>query len=117
MKTLIRYPVRIFWFICYAPLFIWECLKANMESAYIVAHPDLPIRPGIVRIRTSLKSNIGLTFLANSLTLKPGTMAVDTDKKNGILYVHWANVKTQDGDKASAVIARRFEYLLKRIFG
>lgn len=116
MRTLIGYPVRIFWFLCYIPVFIWECLKANIEGAYIVTHPDLPINPGIVKIRTSLKSDIALTFLANSLTLKPGTMTVDVDKKNSFLYIHWAHVKTQDVQKASELMTRRFEYLLKRVF-
>lgn len=107
---------RIFWFICYVPLFLWESLKANIDGAYRVIHPDLPINPGIVKVKTMLKSDVGLTFLANSLTLKPGTMTVDIDKENGFLYIHWANVKSQDIDRATELIVRRFERVLKRIF-
>lgn len=109
-------PKRYLWFIYYLLLFTWECVKANIDGAYRVAHPDLPIRPGIVKVKTALKSEVGLTFLANSLTLKPGTMTVDIDKENGFLYVHWANVKSQDIDKATGLIVRKFERVLLRIF-
>jgi len=108
--------MKILWFLYYIPLFIWECLKANLDGAYRVAHPDLPINPGIVRIKTGLRSDLALTFLANSITLKPGTMTVDIDKEKGILYVHWADVKSQDIEQATELIAGKLERVLKRIF-
>lgn len=104
------------WFFFYIPVFIWECLKANLEGAWRVAHPSLPIRPGIVKVKTTLKSDTGLTFLANSLTLTPGTMTVDIDRERGFLYVHWVDVKSEDIDKATELLVRRFERILKRIF-
>jgi len=109
-------PKRYFWFLCYIPVFIWECVKANLDGAWRVVHPQLPINPGIVKVKTTLKSDAGITFLANSLTLKPGTMTVDIDKENGYLYIHWVDVKTQDIQKASELIVGRFERILKRIF-
>lgn len=107
---------KLIWSFYYILVFSWECLKANIDGAYRVAHPDLPINPGIVKIKTNLTSNIGLTFLANSLTLTPGTMTVDIDRENRILYVHWIDVKTQDVTKATELIAEKFERILKRIF-
>lgn len=109
-------PSRFLWFIYYLLLFAWECVKANLESAYIVLHPDLPIKPGIVKVRTLLRSDAALTLLANSLTLKPGTMTVDIDKEKGFLYIHWANVKAQGIDEATRYIVEKFERVLKRIF-
>jgi len=107
---------RYFWFLYYLPLFIWECLKANIDVAYRVSHPDLPINPGIVKVKTTLKSDAGLTFLANSITLTPGTLSVDLDQEKGFLYVHWINVKDEDIEKATEIIVERFEKILKRIF-
>ncbi|MDD2752199.1 MAG: Na+/H+ antiporter subunit E [Candidatus Omnitrophica bacterium] len=109
-------PGRYLWFVYYLLLFTWECIKANIDGAWRVAHPDLPINPGIVKVKTNLKSEVGITFLANSLTLKPGTMTVDIDKTNGYLYIHWADVKSQDVDKATELIVRKFERVLMRIF-
>lgn len=100
----------------YVPVFLWELVKANLDVAYRVIHPALPIRPGIVRIRTSLKSDTGLTFLANSITLTPGTMTMDIDREKGILYIHWINVRHTDIEKATQDIAGKFEPILRKVF-
>ena len=107
---------RYLWFLYYIPIFIWECFKANIDVAYRVIHPNLPIHPGIVKVKTALKSDTALTFLANSITLTPGTLSVDIDKENGFLYVHWIEVRDKDIDKATELIVQRFEKILKRIF-
>jgi multicomponent Na+:H+ antiporter subunit E len=107
---------RYLWFLYYVPLFIWECIRANIDVAYRVIHPKLPINPGIVKVKTTLKSDTGLTFLANSITLTPVTMSVDIDPQKGFLYIHWIDVKDKDIQKATEIIVRRFENVLKRIF-
>lgn len=107
---------RYFWFSYYLPLFIWECIKANIDVAYRVSHPDLPINPGIVKVKTTLKSETGLTFLANSITLTPGTLSVDIDQERGFIYVHWIDVKDENVEKATEIVVERFEKILRRIF-
>jgi multicomponent Na+:H+ antiporter subunit E len=107
---------RYIWFCYYVPMFLWECLKANIDVALRVLNPKLPINPGIVKVKTTLKSDTGLTFLANSITLTPGTLCVDIDTEKGILYIHWIDVKTQDTDKATELIVSPFEKILKKIF-
>lgn len=107
---------RYFWAAYYIPVLIYECVKANLDVAYRVIHPDLPIKPGIVKIKTLLKSDIALTFLANSITLTPGTMSVDIDRDNGILYIHWINVRDEDIEGATKLIVGKFETILKGIF-
>jgi len=107
---------RYLWFLYYIPLFIWECIKANIDVAYRVTHPDLPINPGIVKVKTTLKSDTALTFLANSITLTPGTMSVDIDEENGFLYIHWIDVKDKDIKIATEIIVKIFEDVLRRIF-
>lgn len=105
-----------YFFAQYVPIFIWECIKANIDVARIVAHPGLPINPGIVKVRTRLKTDIALTFLANSITLTPGTMSVDLDRERGILYIHWIDVKTSDIEQATKIIVEPFEKVLVKIF-
>lgn len=114
---LLRHPMRyVYFFFAYLPLLLWEVIKANFDVAYRVAHPKLPINPGIVKLKTNLRSDTGITFLANSITLTPGTMTVDVDKEAGILYVHWIDVKEKDIEAATRYIAGRFEPLLDKIF-
>ena len=113
---LFAHAPRYLWFAYYVPMFLWECFKANLDVAYRVSHPDLPIHPGIVKIKTNLKTDTGLTFLANSITLTPGTMSVDVDKENGYIYVHWIEVKDKDIEGATKLVSAKFEKILKRIF-
>jgi len=113
---LFTHATRYLWFLYYIPIFVWECFKANIDVAYRVMHPDLPIHPGIVKVKTTLKSETALTFLANSITLTPGTLSVDVDKEDGFLYVHWIEVRNKDIDKATKLIVEKFERILKRIF-
>jgi len=107
-------PVRLFWLAIYIPYFLYYCVKANLDVAYRVLHPDLPIRPGIIKVRTNLKSKLAKTFLANSITLTPGTLTVDIVGQD--LYVHWINVHTLDPEEQTKIVVKRFEGLLKRIF-
>ncbi len=90
-------------------------LQANLDVVYRVVHPLMPIHPGIVKVRTTLKTDTARTVLANSITLTPGTMTVDiTDE--GYLYIHWINVQETDIEKATAAIVARFEEFLEKIF-
>jgi len=108
-------PVRIFWALVYLPVFFYYVIKANFDVVYRALHPKMPIKPGIVKIKTILKTESGITALANSITLTPGTLTVDlTD--DGFLYIHWINVKSDDIEEATKFIAKRFEWFLQRIF-
>ena len=68
--------------------------RANVDVAYRLITGR--IRPGIVRIKTGLKTDLGLAMLANSITLTPGTLTVEVDDKTNDLYVHWINVTDKD---------------------
>jgi multicomponent Na+:H+ antiporter subunit E len=107
-------PRRWLWGIIYLPFFFYHCIKANLDVAYRVVHVDVPIRPGIVRVPTTLTSDWSKTFLAASITLTPGTLVVDIDGQD--LYVHWINVADKDVEAQSRQIASKFEPMLRRIF-
>ena len=98
----------------YIPFFAWYVLKANVDVAARVLHPDVPIRPGIVKVRTTLTTEMAKTALANSITLTPGTLTIDIDGQD--LYIHWINISTDDVQQRTAEIVGRFEPLLRRIF-
>jgi multicomponent Na+:H+ antiporter subunit E len=107
---------KYLWFLWYAPVFAWECLKANIDVAARILSPSLPINPGIIKVKTTIKSDIGLTILANSITLTPGTLCVDIDIEKGFLYIHCIDVGSYDMDKYALGIVDKFEGILKRIF-
>ena len=106
-------PQRYFWFVIYLFLFIWACIRANFDVAYRVLHPAMPIRPGIVKVRTTLKSEFARTLLANSITMTPGTITVDIIDDS--LYIHWIYIRSEDPEVYTKMIIGDFEKYIKRI--
>jgi multicomponent Na+:H+ antiporter subunit E len=105
---------RILFSLAYIIVLFREIIKANLDVAYRVLHPKMPIKPGIVIIKTSLKSDIAKTILANSITLTPGTFTLDVIGDE--FLIHWINVKTEDIDEATNMIGWKFEKYLRVIF-
>jgi multicomponent Na+:H+ antiporter subunit E len=99
----------------YFAYFFKELVKSNIRLAAIVVSPSLPVKPGIVKVRTKLQSRMGRLMLANSITLTPGTLTVDLDGE--WLYVHWVHMESDDIEKATARIVAGFETYLEVIYG
>jgi len=105
---------RVAFFILYILVLFKEIIKANFDVAYRVIHPKMPIKPGIVIIKTRLKSDIAKVILANSITLTPGTFVLDIAGDS--LLIHWINVKTEDTAEATKIIGEKFEKYLRVVF-
>nr|AGF92974.1 Na+/H+ ion antiporter subunit family [uncultured organism] len=101
-------PVRWIIMIVYAIPLFWEMVKANFDVAYRVITGK--IEPGIVKITPDLETDLGITFLANSITLTPGTLTVDVDDEESELYIHWIKV----GESPTENIAGRFVKWIRR---
>jgi multicomponent Na+:H+ antiporter subunit E len=105
---------RLLSFFIYLAVLGFEIVTANLDVAYRVLHPAMPIRPGVVVIRTRLTSDIARMILANSITLTPGTFTLDVVGDR--LLIHWINVRTEDVSEASRLIGERFERYLRVVF-
>ena len=98
----------------FAAVFLFELLKSNIDVALRVLNPKLPIRPGIVRVNTTLRSSVARIVLANAITLTPGTLTVETEGEH--FYIHWIDVAAGDAEAASRAIVRKFERHLEVMF-
>jgi multicomponent Na+:H+ antiporter subunit E len=84
-------PLRVVAFVAYlVGPFLFALAKANLDVAARVITGK--IRPGIVRLSPGLKTDLGRTLLANSITLTPGTLTIDVDDESGDFFVHWIHV-------------------------
>ncbi len=107
-------PAAFYYTIVFLGVFLGELVKSNLDVARRVVSPSLPIKPGIVEVKTKLKSKMARLLLANSITLTPGTLTVDM--VDDILYVHWIDVKSDDIDIATNEIVSKFEKYLSKIY-
>ena len=99
----------------YLGVFFTELVKANLDVARRVVSPKLPINPGIVKVKSKLKSKIGRLILANSITLTPGTFTIEVDGED--FFIHWIDVETTDIEKATSKLVAKFETYLEVIYG
>ena len=101
-------------------IFFWELTKANWDVAKRALKPGkLNINPGIVKVPSELKSEYGLSMLANSITLTPGTITMDiAEDENGKnwYYIHWIDVAETDPEKAGDAIKGTMETWIRRIW-
>jgi multicomponent Na+:H+ antiporter subunit E len=72
-------------------LFYWfwlgrEIIKSNIDVAGRILSPRLPISPNIFTVRAGQKTDLGRVTYANSITLIPGTVAMDVDED--VITVH-----------------------------
>jgi multicomponent Na+:H+ antiporter subunit E len=107
-------PKRYFWLIYFVFLFAGAFIDASFDFAYRVLHPSLPIKPGIIKVRTILKRKSAIAILANCMGFAPGAVTVEIGD-DGILYIHMACIRYTDTQDATAAFVKRFETILKRI--
>ena len=107
-------PAAFFYTAIFLVVFLLELIKANIDVAWRVLSPSLPITPGIVQVKTQLKSKMARLLLANSISLTPGTLTVDIIEDT--LFIHWIDVKSDDIDLATKEIVSKFEKYLSKIY-
>ena len=99
-----------------AVLFLYELMVSAVRVALVVIRPDLSkaVRPAIVAVPLSVKSDAEITLLANLITLTPGTLSVDVSADKSVLYVH--ALYMDDRDAMIADIANGFEKKIREVF-
>lgn len=99
--------------VLYVLVFLKEVVVANFDVAYRVFSPRMPLEPQVVFIPLRVKTTLGITTIANSITLTPGTVTLDHDPDTNGLYVH-----AIDGRDPNAIVEpiRTWEDYALRIF-
>jgi multicomponent Na+:H+ antiporter subunit E len=108
-------PSRLCNFFIYTGVFVAELVRANLVMMRYVYSPRIDIKPGVVKVKTRLKTPLGRLALANSIALTPGSLVLDIE--DDTLFVHWLDVRTIDPDEATRIIAGPFEGYLEKVFG
>jgi len=108
-------PTRLYHFIIYTGVFVVELVRANINMMRYVYAPRLSVEPGVVKVKTNLKSPIGRLALANSISLTPGSLVLDIGKDE--LLVHCLDMRAIDPKKVTETVLGPFEAHLEKAFG
>lgn len=94
--------------------FTRDLVISNIDVAYRVLNPRIPINEGIIEYNTDLRSPTAMTILANSITLTPGTLVIECRESDGKMLIHCLNMKNEE-ETIKGV--RKWEKLLARVAG
>jgi multicomponent Na+:H+ antiporter subunit E len=97
----------------YALAFVEQIIVANFDVAYRVLAPEMPLEPQVILVPLRVETALGVTTIANSITITPGTVTLDHDPEENALYVH-----VIDGRDIEGVVApiREWEDYALRMF-
>lgn len=107
------YFVRVPRVISFAFYFLWQLILANVRVAHDVLTLRHHMRPGVLAIPLDVKTDIGITLLANVITLTPGTLSLDVSEDRKVLYVHVMYIT--DEEEARREIKEGFERRVKEV--
>lgn len=82
------FPIQLGWqaLLSYWPWLAREIFKSAWDVTKRIIDPRLPISPTLIEFAPSQKSDLGLVIHANSITLTPGTIAIEVQP--GRFLVH-----------------------------
>lgn len=82
------HPMHLGWWalFSYWPWLAWEIVKSAWDVSKRILHPRLPISPTLAEFAPLQHTDMGLVIHANSITLTPGTIAVEVAR--GRFLVH-----------------------------
>ena len=91
-------------------------MVSAVRVAFVVLHPNLKsvLKPAIVAVPLTVKSDAEITLLANLITLTPGTLSIDVSEDRRLLYVHVLHLA--DRQALIADIAGGFERKIAEVF-
>lgn len=101
---LVRYTVRV----------LLEIMIANLVVAKLILSSNKKLHPGFIDYPLTLQSSVGISLLANTISLTPGTVSCDLSDDRQHLLIHALHI--DDVDAIIADIHRKFEMPLQEIF-
>ncbi len=82
-----RRAISTWAFVSFIPYFLWQSLIGGLDVAWRSFHPRLPLEPNSYLYPLRLTSDSSRVFLAQVVSLMPGTLACRISRRNLIVHV------------------------------
>ena len=105
-------PAPLLWYglLRFAPFFLLRSLLGGVDVAWRAFHPRMPIAPELIEYPLRLPPGLPRVFMANTVSLLPGTLSVD-------LGLECLTVHVLDGRKGLSSEIGAVEQAVARVFG
>lgn len=77
---------KIFKFLRYICVLVIEIVKANFAVIHMILSEREELEPVLVQFRSDMKTPVGRAFLANAITLTPGTITVLLEDSDYVVH-------------------------------
>lgn len=110
-KVRMHTPFTLFKFLATV---LWDILIANMMVAKLILGRNDDLKPAFFIVDLDIETPLGISLLANTISLTPGTVSCDLSADGRRLLVHALHVEDIPG--AIQHIKQRYEAPLKKVF-
>ncbi len=110
-KVRIRSPLTLLKFL---GILLFDILVANMAVAKLILGRNKNLKPGFFYINLDIQTPLGISLLANTISLTPGTVSCDLTEDRKRLLVHALHI--EDIPATIKKIKERYEAPLKKVF-
>jgi multicomponent Na+:H+ antiporter subunit E len=94
-------------------LFLRELVLSAWDVVKVTLAPRLMVRPAVVAVKLDVRSDAGITLLADMVTLTPGTTALHVSDDRTTLYIH--AMASAESSETVRAIKDRLERPLRRV--
>ncbi|HSP31059.1 MAG TPA: Na+/H+ antiporter subunit E, partial [Halomonas sp.] len=86
LDSLKGYPARVPRFLGFIVFFLKELIQANLRVAFDIVTPPWHMKPGVIAMPLSARTEMEITMVANLISLTPGTLSLDVSDDRKVLY-------------------------------
>lgn len=108
---------NLFWFLVFLVRFAGELLLGSFQVAFQAVTPKGIERNSVIAVRMRTRSDFIMTLTAITLSLVPGSLAIDADRLRHVLYIHVLNTLKPDDVEVLRGRALGVERRLARALG
>lgn len=108
---------NIFYAAQFSALLFWNIAKASVEVMWLAATFRPPLRNSVVAVPLRTRSDLLLTAVSHTMSLIPGSVVVEVDRAQSVLYFHVLNTSTPDEIQQFTQSVAYFEALVIKAAG
>ena len=109
--------INVLWSLAFLGRFLFDLIVASVQVAWLALRPRGISSNAVIAAPLATRSDFIMTLVATALSLVPGSIVVEVDREQSILYLHVIDVGTPEGADRFREKVRRVERGIVRAIG
>ncbi|MDN5653921.1 MAG: Na+/H+ antiporter subunit E, partial [Kocuria sp.] len=108
---------NVFWAAVLMTKFVWWIAHASFEILWFTVRPQGAPRSAVVSVRLRINSDLLITVVGHIVSLIPGSLVVEVDRRTATIYFHVIDVNDEAEVRKFQDGVRKIEDLVIRVMG